>query len=118
MNAPSHDDAFDRQARQLHANALARLTPQTLARLRAARQQAAAAPAPRRGQWRWLAATACSMVLAVLVVTRFSPSTTEPATEAPAIAAASEGEGDTVLDENPDFFLWLATADNPPLAME
>ena len=75
------DNAFDRGMRQLHADAVSQVSPQTLARLRAARHAAQAAP--KRGHaWRWVAATTFSAVLAVALGVQFLPrSGTVPAAQ-------------------------------------
>jgi len=120
---------LDQQARQWHAAALKELSPATLARLRAARHAARTEAGPVRGlhgYGRWLAATAFTAVLAVGIGVRLLPWGESPqASETPAVAMA--GNGDTrsneynaanVLDEDPDLYLWLASAEAPPLAME
>lgn len=117
----NHDN-FDRQAKQLHAAAVTHLSAQTLARLRAARYAAQADAAPvRHGHWRWLAATAFSAVFAVAILTQFGPLTQTTPDTPPAAIADSASDYDpalTVLDENPDLYLWLASSEAQPLAME
>ncbi len=113
------NDAFDRRAQQLHAAALAHISPLALARLRAARH--AVQPAPTRRGWRWVAATAFSAVLAVAVGVQFMPHPSAPATPAPPVAAtgvAAASDYYTSLDENPDLYVWLASADGQRLASE
>lgn len=121
MNSDFNDNDFDRYARQLHATALSSISPQTLAKLRSARH-AAAQPAPTRHGWRWLAATACSALLAVAIGTQFLPREAAPvASPQPALANAAADAGDSytsALDENPDMYVWLASADAPLLAQE
>ena len=127
---PAHDDGhgLDRQARRLHQAALAQVSPQTLMRLRAARHEAAQ-HAPRAGRahpWRWLTATAFSAVLAVGLGVQWLPRTPDTPVQpaAPSLAQAdSELPTDAfgasgALDEDPDLYLWLASADAQPLAME
>ena len=125
---------FDQQARQWHAAALKELSPQTLARLRAARHAAQTEAHPARGlhgYGRWLAATAFTAVLAVAIGVRLLPwGERPPPSDMPAVPVASNGDAGTneystandssanVLDEDPDLYLWLASADAPPLAME
>jgi anti-sigma-K factor RskA len=112
---------FDRGMRQLHAAAVSQVSPQTLTRLRAARH--AAQTAPKRGHaWRWVAATAFSAVLAVALGVQFLPgSGTAPATQ-PMAATVDNGNiyGDSLatLDESPDLYMWLASSEAEPLAME
>ena len=112
--------SFDRDMRQLHATAVTHLSPQTLARLRTARH--AAQTAPRRGYaWRWIAATAFSAVLAVAVGMRFLPQSAPAPVAQPVAAtttATSDYDGVAALDENPDLYLWLASTEAEPLAME
>lgn len=119
------DTAFDHDMRQLHATAVTQISPQTLARLRAARHSAQTAP--RRGHgWRWIAATAFSSILAVTLGVQFLPrSGTAPATApatTPMVAAVDNDDGmiDAVvtLEESPDLYMWLASSEAMPLAME
>ncbi len=116
-------EAFDRSLRQLHAAAVTQISPQTLARLRSARHGLQDAAAPRRGYaWRWLAASAFSAVLAVAIGLQFMPQPDPVPAAQPLIAAidANDGyaSGTTALDENPDLYLWLASSEAEPLAME
>lgn len=120
---PGIDDkeVFDRDMRKLHAAAMSHISPQTLARLRAARHAAQTAPRPGHA-WRWIAATAFSAALAVAIGMQFLPQSA-PAPTAQPMAAAVDGAGDynssvPTLDENPDLYLWLASAEAAPLAME
>lgn len=131
--ADDSPDRFDRQARQWHAASLRELSPQTLMRLRAARHAAQAETQPALGRHaygRWLAATAFTAVLAVGIGVRLLPWGESASTsEVPAIPFADSGNAGSnegaasystanVLDEDPDLYLWLASADAPPLAME
>lgn len=138
--ADDSQNRFDQQARQWHAAALKELSPQTLARLRAARHAAQTDTRPVRGlhgYGRWLAATAFTAVLAVGVGVRLLPlgESPRPSENPAAVPIASNGDAGSneystanygsasygsanVLDEDPDLYLWLASADAPPLAME
>ncbi len=115
-----NNQSFDHDMRRLHASAVSNISPQMLAQLRAARHAAQTAP-PRGHAWRWLAATAFSAMLAVALGVQFLPSA-GPLSAAPPVAAAGSAPGytDTVatLDENPDLYLWLASSEAAPLAME
>jgi anti-sigma-K factor RskA len=112
--------AFERDLRRLHATAVSHVSPQTLARLRTARH--AAQTAPRRGNgWRWAAATAFSAVFAVALGVQFLPlSNSAPATPMVASAADDQDNSDALstLDESPDLYMWLASPEAAPLAME
>lgn len=125
---PAHDDGtgIDQHARRLHRAAVAQVSPQTLMRLRAARHDASAqAPvAGRTRTWRWLTATAFSAVLAVGLGLQWLPRAPQATTPA---VTATVAQGDSLadelavpsaLDEDPDLYLWLASADAQPLAME
>ena len=68
----SKGSEVDQDMRQLHATAVSSISPQTLARLRAARHAAQATP--RHGHaWRWITATAFSAVLAVTLGVQLLP---------------------------------------------
>ena len=116
------NESFDHRMRQLHATAVTQLSPQTLARLRSARQQAQTS-APRRGHaWRWVTATAFSAVLAVTIGLQLLPKPGSTPTAQPVVATVGSGDAYadsvTALDENPDLYVWLASSEAEPLAME
>lgn len=127
----SQADKFDRWARQLHTDAVARTSPQALARIRAARHAAiASAPAAavRRGfGWPWMAATGCAALLAVALGLRFhvapepAPAPQAAVTPAPALLASpfyDDADLVATLGEDPDLYLWLASTEAQPVAME
>ena len=121
----NQDTAFDSDMRRLHATAVAQISPQTLARLRAARHSAHTAPKRGHG-WRWIAATAFSSILAVTLGVQFLPRSDIPSAVAPVstptIAAVGNEEGTldslATLEESPDLYMWLASSEAEPLAME
>ena len=122
-SAIDKQDTFDHNMQKLHAASVSHLSPQTLARLRAARHGLAEA-APQRGHsWRWITASAFSAVLAVVIGVQFLPQS-QTVSDAPAVASTSNVDEDTytgstaVLDENPDLYVWLASQDAATLAME
>lgn len=109
MNRPvSHELATDHAVQQLHAQALQQLSPATLARLRSARH----APAHRRTRTWWMA-TACSALVALALGYGFSAD--PPGSAAPPGAITTLDDSGSMLDENPDLYVWLGTTD---LAME
>lgn len=112
-------ETFDRDMRKLHSAAVNHVSPQTLARLRAARHAAQTAPRPGHA-WRWIAASAFSAVLAVAIGMQFLPQSAPVPTAQPMASNASGDYNSSVptLDENPDLYLWLASAEAEPLAME
>ena len=120
-SAIDKQDTFDHDMQQLHAAAVSQLSPQTLARLRAARHGLAEATPQRGHSWRWLAASAFSAVLAVAIGVQFLPQSQTTPTAQP-VAATTDNDtyvgGTAALDENPDLYLWLASQDAATLAME
>ncbi len=126
---PDPDDArgmrFDQAARRLHADALDTVSPLVRSRLQQARGAAMLArQEPRNGIWAWVGSTAV-LALALGVGLQFERSPVRGPDAAmaasPAIAAdptVALQENDTevsdllvALDENPDFYLWLAAND-------
>jgi hypothetical protein len=114
-------DPLDLRARQLHASALAHTSPATLARLRQARQAAhqAGREQPARG-WRlpWLAGGAIAAALVFAVIPRQDLVAPDPAVAASTAPAADVADAAAPLQEDPGFYLWLASADAPALALE
>jgi len=109
---------FDQDMRQLHAASLGAIPPQTLARLRAARQTQAR---PRRTRAAaWLGASACTAVLAVVAVTHLMPVRQATPVTTPAVATVQASEDfvstTDVLDQNPDLYVWLGS--DASLALE
>jgi predicted cobalt transporter CbtA len=127
----THDDdapgggELDRIARTLHTEGVAHVTPRTLMQLRARQTRPATGRARGAGTRAlgWGLAGACAAVFAVAIGLRMDlPSVAgDPA---PVAAAASQVDSDDVLeayaalDEDPDFYLWLASTDVQSLAME
>ncbi|MCW0455116.1 hypothetical protein ACM9XA_08255 [Xanthomonas sacchari] len=126
---------FDTQMRAVHQAGLQALPAPTLARLRAARQQASRAHAAPSRRWGWLLAAVPALLgaaLGVHLLLRPAPSmpTTTTASVATATAttvaatasvragaaADSDQAATAMLDENPDLYLWLGS--DTSLAME
>ena len=115
----SGDLAFDRVAQRHHAEALAAMSPRTLARLRANRHAATSAAPARRGLG-WLLAGGSAAVLALAVAVQLQRAPVESGAPLQVAAMALEAELDPAfanddyrslvagLDENPDLYLWLA----------
>lgn len=117
---------FDRMARASHAQSVQHLSPAVLAGLRRTRQTASA-PHHRRGLG-WLMAGSAA-ALALVAALQLQPGTgPEPALPQPQVASVSAEASAremvdeevaamlATLDENPDFYLWLASNDEalPP----
>lgn len=136
-----HDnDGFDHAVRGLHRESLANLHPDTLRRLRTARTAAAGTRARHFG-WPLASAAATLFVLAVaLPLLRPAPMLSPPevpgaqssqatahrraSATGPAPVPAPRTPPDDVpamlaaLEESPDFYLWLASNDVGPDALE
>lgn len=117
---------LDRVARALHAEAVERVPARTLQQLRT-RRAAASLPARARPMhaFGWLAAAACAAVFAIAIGLRFdrdtvsTPADTQIATTTdPPIADSDYDDALASYDEDPDLYLWLASSDAQPLAME
>ncbi|KAB7767951.1 hypothetical protein CEK69_14110 [Xanthomonas sp. LMG 12462] len=132
---PTRPADFDTQMRAVHQAGLQALPAPTLARLRAARQQASRAHAAPSRRWGWLLAAVPALLgaaLGVHLLLRPAPSmpTTTTASVATATAttvaatasvragaaADSDQAATAMLDENPDLYLWLGS--DTSLAME
>lgn len=118
----AHDGTFDRAMRELHAQALVQVSPQTRARLRAARTTAVIRRAPVRGLG-WALASGCAAVFALAIGLQWhgpSPTATVPTNTVGTDAADySTDSSVATLDENPDLYLWLASSEATlPVALE
>ncbi|MGX5673881.1 hypothetical protein [Thermomonas fusca] len=114
------DARFDAALRARHAAALAQLSLQVRAQLAQRRGAALRGqqPAPRQHRLRFAMAgfaALCALALGVRLYPQGVPST--PAA-APSAQLASSTGGSLPLDEDPDFYAWLGSADAPRLAME
>jgi hypothetical protein len=119
MNDSNRDDRFDAAARQQHAIATTRLSARTQAQLQQRRRAALAAQSagqPSRRHFGWPIAASFAAMLALAVGLQVRQQSA-PSTAAPVVADSGDNL-DTVLDENPDFYVWLASSDANALAME
>ncbi|KMM76252.1 hypothetical protein ACP93_06945 [Xanthomonas sp. NCPPB 1128] len=123
---------FDARLRAVHQTGLQALPAPTLARLRAARQQASRTHTAPGRRWGWLLAAVPALLgaaLGVHLLLRPAPSvptstasvaagtTAATTTSARAGAGADTDQAATaMLDENPDLYLWLGS--DTSLAME
>lgn len=121
--APDHD-RFDQAARGAHAAALAHVSAGTLAQLHRRRHAALSTPAARGLRWRLPAAAFASLLVVAtglgvaLRTTGEAPATPgEPVIASLEPATGVEGALDD-LDQNPEFYAWLASGDADLIAME
>lgn len=122
MNDIHHD--LDRALRARHAEALAHLSPRVQAQLVQRRHAALRGqrPAARHHRLRFAAAgfaALCALALGL----RFQSPSSETPRPGPAVVAAvatpaAAAPTTTLLDEDPEFYAWLASADARQVAME
>jgi hypothetical protein len=115
----SPEDRFDAAMRALHQDALVHVSPQVRWKLRPA-TGAKSSRTSRAGTWRVstvLAGVAAAMFALALGVSLWKP-LDDPSPTTNTLAAASVDDGTTVLEQDPDFYAWLASDDADLLAME
>ena len=122
----SDNARFDTHARTAHAGSLEALSPRVRAQLQQRRRAAFTADAARttsappamhrRHGWAWLGAPALALALAFAAPWRTAH---DPAPVLPAVASAvAANAAPTTLEQDPDFYLWLASSDAVALASE
>ena len=121
MNEDRHD-RFARRARELHGTALESLSPRTRAQLHNRLQALAMDPKRKAGgigDWRWVAAPALALALAFGLPWDAAqvPAADDRAQIAAAAAAAMEVPV-AALEQDPEFYAWLGSADAVALASE
>lgn len=113
-----HDNGMsDAALRAHHAASLERLSPRVLAQLAQRRNAALRGEGVRRTHgFRYAAGFAALCALAIGLQFNTAPT---PATSAPAASVgASTASAATMLDEDPEFYAWLASSDAQQVAME
>lgn len=121
---PDHADSgadarFDEALRHQHATAVDRLSPRVRAQLAQRRNAALRGEriAPARGGLRYAAAGFAALcALAIGLQFGLMPAPVSPA--AGRLASATNTTDTTMLDEDPEFYAWLASADAQQIAME
>lgn len=113
------DDRFDDAVRTRHVAALERVSPATRAQLAQRRHAVLRGDARRAppGMRLALAGFAAAGALAIGLQLRHPEAPAAP----PALAVAvvqDVGRPDTLLDEDPEFYAWLASSDARLVAME
>ena len=114
------DARFDASMRGLHRAALANVSPQVRWKLRPAQQPSQRETARRRfGRWlpAPLLAGAAAAVLAVALGIGLWPAE-QAAPGATPVATVDSDDGAGVLEQDPDFYAWLASDDASLVAME
>ncbi|MDH5833162.1 hypothetical protein [Luteimonas kalidii] len=114
---------FDQAMRAAHADAVAHVSAATLAQLHRRRHAALEAAPARSARWRLPAAAFASLlVVAAGLGIGLRPFDDPSAPQAAPPVASTTGPGiEGVLDDldqDPDFYVWLASGDADLLAME
>ncbi len=114
----NHDNHFDAALRAQHAASLERLSPRVRAQLAQRRNAALRGErvAHRHG-FRYAAAgfaALCALAVGMQFATMTPPNNPAPSAN---IASASTADT-TMLDEDPEFYAWLASSDAQQVAME
>ena len=116
-----HDHDFDTQLRQLHTQAVERVSPRTRVQLRPRRETARSLPAKRHLHAWPLAATCAIALVAGGLFLRYPRQEMAVAPPPAAVTANADNEpGDVyaALDESPELYLWLASNDTASLVTE
>lgn len=125
-----NDTRFDQAMRDLHARARNEVSSATMAQLHRRRISALDGHAPARRRFGWPLAASFASVLAIAIGLQsgvLDPGQGDAQAPAQTVATAPathssldalEAANLTPLDENPDFFVWLASSDASLLAME
>lgn len=105
------DDRFDQAMRNLHASAVAHVSPQLRWKLRPA-PRITGGVAGRFGNWHVGPLAAGAVVAAFAVAIGLAlRGPQEATTTAPVATIAPEAAATGVLDQDPDFYAWLASED-------
>ena len=115
------DARFDAGLRAHHTAALERLSPATRAQLAQRRHAAVRGERPRVAQGRRFALAGFAAVAALvagLQLRQPMQPATAPTSQPAVAAAAGAPRPDTLLDEDPEFYAWLASNDARLVAME
>ena len=117
---PGDDARFDEALRDQHATAVERISPRVRAQLVQRRNAVLRGErtAPARGGLRYAAAGFAALcALAIGLQFGLTPAPVSPA--ASGLASTQTSTTDTtMLDEDPEFYAWLASADAQQIAME
>ena len=119
MNNHPNETGFDNELRGHHATAVDRLSPRTRAQLAQRRNAALRGErvAPPYGMRYAAAGFAALCALAIGLQFGIAPAPTGPVTTSIASTSATTS-ATTMLDEDPEFYAWLASADAQQIAME
>lgn len=119
MKTEDHDDAFDAAMRGRYRLASERVPPRILAQLR---MRARVVPPSTAWPPGWRAGAAMAGIAAALFAVTFGLNLHRPSSPAADRSivrdAAFDPGASGTLDQDPDFYAWLASADADLLAME
>lgn len=120
------DVRFDEALRRQHATAVERLSPRVRAQLAQRRNAVLRGEraAPARAGLRYAAvgfAALCALAIGVqfgITPTPINPATSTRIASVPTTTITNTNTNTTMLDEDPEFYAWLASADAQQIAME
>ncbi|GAB3360984.1 hypothetical protein [Lysobacter tyrosinilyticus] len=115
-----HDHEFDLRLRQLHAQAVERVSPRTWVQLRPQRERARTV-ATKHHRHAWPLAATCAIALVAGGLFLRHPQ--QQTTEAPPAMVTTNTDNDpgdvyAALDESPELYEWLASNDTASLVTE
>ena len=111
-----NDLEFDRRAREVHEQSLQALSPRVRAQLHNRLQAAVSAPRGAGHVHRWGLATAAALALAIGFGVPWTGIEATAGPDLAALPAPGASEPLATLEQDPDFYLWLASADAVALA--
>lgn len=123
QNSKEHafkEHAFDAAMRQRYAEATTHVSARTQAQLHQRRRQALSAPRRAASPLRRYGLAGAAVFAAVLGLQWQQENRVQPTLAAPSVPISADADDDDggLYDQNPDFYLWLASQDAQSLAME
>ena len=117
---PLEHDRFDHAVRRRHAESVERVSPQVRAQLAQRRNAAMRGEVAHRGHGLRVGIAAFATLCALAIGLQLRPAAV-PGSVAPVqatVAAVAGRTHGTMLDEDPEFYAWLASTDAQQVAME
>ena len=120
-NTTLDHDRFDHAVRRHHAESVARLSPQVRAQLAQRRNAVTRGEVAPRGHRLRVGvaafATLCALAIGLQLRPAAVPGSIAPESTVAAVAVNGRTQS-TMLDEDPEFYAWLASTDAQQVAME
>ena len=113
-----HDTAFDAAIRAAHGASLERLSPRVRAQLEQRRNAALRGTGARQSPVFRAAAAGFAALCALAIGLQFAMAPPRAPDVAASSVASATSNAATMLDEDPEFYAWLASSDAQLVAME